>query len=111
MLTQGPQFEKSALASFGVDAATTKAPLVPDCCRQASSLLLPAVTATNTPEFQRLLIAVVNAVEGVRSRGIFATAGLRGFAGTPAIPSATSGILGVKPQTVNTRPPGRRAPL
>src|SRR2546425_6730368 len=90
MLTQGPQFEKSALASVFVDAATVKAPLAPPASRQASALWLAAVAVTKTPEFWRLCTAVVSAVEGSRETDKFATAGLRWCAVTQSTTAMTS---------------------
>ena len=64
------------MVSYAVDAVTVKAPLAPPASRQASAVWLAAVVTTKTPEFHRLLTAVVSAVEGLREREIFATAGL-----------------------------------
>src|SRR2546427_4894618 len=67
---QVPQFEKSALASALVDAATAKG-VAPEASRHASTLWLPAVTARNTPESQRFFTAAANAVEGSAWMGKF----------------------------------------
>src|SRR3989442_12597741 len=92
MLTQGPQFEKAALASVFVDAATVKMPLAPPASRQASALWLAAVVVTKTPEFHRLRTAVVNAGSGSRATAILATAGLAGCAVTQSTPATRSDL-------------------
>ena len=62
--------------SYAVDAVTVKALLAPPASRQASVLWLAAVVTTKTPEFHRLLTAVVSAGEGSRETARVATAGL-----------------------------------
>src|SRR2546430_12044912 len=90
MLTQGPQFESLALTSVFVDPATVKAPLAPPASRQASRSWLAAGTTTKTPEFQRFVTAVVNALEGSRETDRFATAGLAWCPFTQSTPATTS---------------------
>src|SRR4051794_39859180 len=74
--TQPPQFENDDLASVLVDEATvvTLAALEGEKLH-ASALLLPAATATNTPELARLLTAVLSELEKPPPRLMLATAG------------------------------------
>src|SRR2546423_13784768 len=74
--TQPPKFENEDLASVLVDDATVVVFAALEGEKlHASALLLPAATATNTPELARLFTAVFSELENPPPRLMLATAG------------------------------------
>src|SRR5688572_2046654 len=94
-----------------VDAATVNTPVAPAGDElQASALSFPAATARNTPEFQRLVTAVLSAADVPPPSDMFATAGLAWFAVTQSTPAMTSDVKPV-PAQLRTRTPCRKTPF
>src|SRR5437867_8522874 len=109
--TQLPQFEYDALASVFSDAAAVNAPvaLAGDAV-QASTLSLPAATATKTPEFHRLVVASFNAVDRPPPSDMFATAGLIAFCRTQSMPAMICDVRPM-PAQLSTRTPWSETPF